>query len=359
MNMAYSKEYTPLPPRRLAPLRVTVADVFGLPATDTRELLDHQTFSGQLLDVNRIGTQVADDVDVQLSTTETTARGETSQTETYAAGAVGAFDEPIDSAPVATERVRLTTRNRSQTDYTQAGSGLFKSYLDYTIRPLTVIEKVRRNIPLTGREEQLASRYNIPERERLNVPKEIGDVHKANFAEKVILDEGSTVETVDISTAGRRNATKILDVRPSPNEVIYLTGISVNGQDFTAGDSLQLAISRGDNRDVARVDTLGLPNAPYQAEFHLPTVDRLNIAAFAGAPVSDVEVRVETTRVERTLLEKALYGLDNQIKSNDAQASRRTAIYDEMQARIAAGVPVVRDDVAEIESTTTASTPRR
>lgn len=349
--MPVQKEYTPLPGTRFTPMRVEVPTWEDVPANSRTELLRHTISQDSVVDVEYVGADPLADVSMQVSATQNTQSGERTNQEEVTTQALASFGHPGKGGPTATTQLRWLVNNESGTDYTQASTNdVFRSYLNYTIKPMTVLDKLRAGIPLNDPENQLRRDLTLDKYLRMNLIPEQDPFYQPNLEGKSVITDATTTDVLDIPDTGATNAVEVVDFAPNPNEVIYIEGISVNGQDYAVEDNLTLSFVRDTNTEFYRLPTYGMPGDAYQADVHIPVLNRLSISAYAASALTDVEVRVQFARVNKTLLEKALYGLESEVRANDQLGDARYAAYDRFRDLLRAGVPVTPNIDATIEN---------
>lgn len=348
--MPIQKEYTPLPGTRHTPVRIELPTWEDVPANSRTELMRHTIGEDTVMDVEYAGADPLADVDVQLSAAQNTRSGERTHQEEIDTEALASFGQPIEGGPTATTSLRWMANNQSATDYTQASAQTpFRTYLNYTIRQMTVLDKLRAGIPLNDPEDRLRNTLTLDKYLRMNILPEQDPFYQPNLKGKSVITDATSTDVFDIPNTGRTNAVEVVDFSPDPSEVIYIEGISVNGQDYGVGDDLTLSFVRNTNTEFYRLQTFGMPSGAYRADLHLPVLDRLTISAYAANALTDVEVRVKYARVNRTLLEKALYGLESEVQANDQLGDARYAAYERFRDLMRAGVPVTPNIDATLE----------
>lgn len=371
--MPVDTQFTPLPPEQLAPIRVEIADWLDLNANTAVPILEVNQFAGQAIDVRALGGRPETDVFIEAEGTFTDSRGVQEETTRADTDALGDFNFPITSGPIATDRLVWRADNQSGTAFTDAGNDPYQAFLNYEIRNLTIVEKLRRNLPLTNAEEALANRVmggevmSLVERDRLNVPPETDPAFQPNLEGKNVIETDAVATTFDIDTAGTVGAEAILDVRVDrdpvtqlPSDVLYLTSFGGNWAEFSETENIALRVLRGGTDEILRVNTFGLPgmgdgtgvssgvaagtsDPPYLSEVFIPATDRLTVQVFSdttGQTPNGLEVRAEFARVERTLVEKALYGLEDEVQSSDAFAQDRNELFERIRDKLRAGLPI-------------------
>lgn len=338
--MSVDKTVTPLPTATNAPVRVELPQWFDLAADDRERLLRHSNFGDQHVDIEYIGGRPEPDVALQLSSTVTEAgRGEVDRRDEYDTTAIGGFTEPASVGPIATSSMTWNVRNRSSTPHTQSGGTPYQAFINYSVRPLTVLEKLQRGIPLTQTENELRQQYNLDTYQTYNVTPETDPFYDPNLEGKVVIEDDSITQTFDIGNAGESNAVAVLDQNVRNDEVLYVTGISVNSQEYGYADDLTIQFSRRGGDTFYEIESFGMPGQPYTADLHIPFLDDVTVSAYAENALTDVDITVEYARARRTLIEKALYGLQNGVKSNDAAAQNRMNAYREFRDLMRAGMP--------------------
>lgn len=345
--MAIDKKSTPLPAEAYVPIQVEVPDWFDLAANDKQTVMDLETFKGQAIDVHKIGGRPETDVNISVSGQANTERGTTTDQQDFHSTAFGSFNNPAEVGPFATQRLQVKVDNQSNTDHTQASGTPYQWFINYVIKEVPVLEKLRRNIPLTNQEAAVVREFGLDTRERLAVPPDESPIHQPNLVDKRIITDDAVVETVDIDNTGESNAVTLLDQNIRASEVIYVTGLQVNGQNYTEADNLIIDMKRADERQYYDIETFGVPDPTYTMDLHLPFLDKCIVTAYASQAVTDVDVKIEYTRVERTLLEKALYGLEEEVKANDDLADRRRKLYDVLRKHISTGLPLNQEKLIE------------
>jgi len=356
--MTISSEYTPLSRVALAPIRAVAADAFDLPGNDSRTILDQQFPRSQAVFPTRIGARPDDGVRVTVESTRKTERGETSETVDVESTALTALDEPVDAGPAATERLQLEVSNRSGQDYTTAAAGVspYQTFTEYEVRQPTVLDKLRRNIPLTQREQQLAEQFDLSMRERLHIPLDEGDYFEPTLSGKSVIETDAETATLDLPGEGATAATPVVNETVRGEEVLYVTGVRINGDDYAPSADPTVVFTRGETDEFYRLKASGLPSNPFEADLHLPFLRSANVAVYAESSINAVDVVIETARVRRNLPEKALYGLKNEVQSNDSLSEQRARIYTELRERLRAGVSI-QPALDRLGDATTSSTP--
>lgn len=329
-------------------MQVEVADFFDLSGQSESTRLDHRRFQGQAIDVQRVGARPEDDVVVNVRATRAEAgEGTVTETDSFDASALVSYGNVSESGPFATDRLQWEVVNRSTTDYTQSGAGaVYQAHINYVIRRMTVIEKLRREVPLdgpnnsVGPETQLAEEYGLLDREREELPQKLPTYLQPNLDDKVIRELESEVATFDVSGTGTGDGAQVAKESNLRQRglVAYVTGLEINSQEFTATDNLKVRFTRSGTDDFYDLETFGMPGFAdeYKAPLYLPFVDQMNVTAWldnnSGSTVTDVDVNLEYALVERTIVEKALYGLRGEVDNEDR--------LDDVQEQIRAGVPI-------------------
>lgn len=341
-----SRNDIPTPEQRMAPTQAVAAGWFNLPANESVNELDIRHFGNQAIDVRKVGGDPLNDVAIQVETTRRTNNGEKTTTDTFDSSAFNNFGNPSESGPFATERLVFGARNGTATNYTQSGSGAYRAFFNYVVRRMSVIEKLRRNVPLSESgqgldERDIAEEYGLLEREDRAQPQAIPSYLQPSVNDKVIRERESVVETFDVNGTGSRNGETFAkeSALRDRNSVVYVTGIEVNSQNYASQDNLKIRFTRSKTDNFYDLHTYGLPgfsNDYYKADLFLPFTDSMAVTAWldndASRLVSNVDVNLEYVVVERTLLEKALYGL-----RSEAQDER---LYETVREQIRAGVPL-------------------
>lgn len=369
-----AKQFTPLPPQRFTPARFVVSDWMDLSANDTTEILDVKQFSGQIINVTKIGARPETSVFIEVETEEATATGPENRTHRHETSAIPEFNSPIEGGPVATDRLVWTAINNSATNFTSANNDEYKSYINYTIREPTIVDQLRRGLTLrdlSGPAAQLAreefgGELSVAERESLNLPTERDPVFRPNLEGKDVMARDADVTTVDISTSGASNGVTIADERVRtrsvegrrvPIDIIYLTGIGINSQEFGTAEDINLEIIRDETDNFYRIETLGLPGQgdgqgqqatqrgisfpPFTADVFVPFLNRMTVNVFSpNATPNSVDVRVEFARVRRDLVEKAIYNLENEVRTGDNFARDRQEIFNQIRGKLRAGLSI-------------------
>ena len=359
--MSFETTYTPLPPQRAAPITVTVPDWFDLPSNDTHTLRRQRQFGDQVINVESFGGRPEPDVFLELDARVSRSTGVERERQSWETTALNTFDNPVDVGPVATDELTWRVRNRSGTDHTQAQGAPYQAYTAYTVRSLTVLDKLRRGIPLTKEEQSIMRKFGLRDRDLLNAPPTRDPIYEANLEEKTVRREDAVVDTVNVTNAGATNAETVADISVSDSEVVYVTGLTINGQSYGYQDDVQVQFTRDGVDDFYRLGAYGLPGYPFEVDLHLPFLSEAQVSVFAQNAVSNVDVRVEYATVERTLQEKALYGLRSEVRANDDQAQRRLDLYDKMVTRLRTGLPLepLIESVTSPRQTAAESAPRR
>jgi len=349
--MTVNENYTPLPDLANTPMRVEVGDWFDLDADSRERLLRHNLFRDQIIDLQYAGASPASEVSLELVATAQTSRGEITTEEEYQTEALASFSDPVDVGPVATTQLDWQVRNRSNLAHEQAGNNPYQAFINYEVRPMTVLDKLRRDISLSQSERQLSRDFNLGKYTRMNVTPPKAPYYRADLDGKTLRETSAVVDTVNISGTGAGNAETIFDYNVRPDEVLYITGLSVNGQSFSYDDNLILQFTRDGTDSFYRLETYGIPGGDYKANLHIPILTDLNVSAFASTAINNIEVTLEYARVHRTLLEKALYDLEGEVATNDSLAAERSAVFEELQQLMEVGLPVV-DNIDTVLSET-------
>lgn len=345
--MTYEEQYTPTPPVQNAPMRV-VAPTWANLGANSRQTLLNQSFSGnELFDVEAVGGQPKEGVELELRTVRQERGGTRTYNTTLDSEAFGSLSEPA-TGPIATEEFEFSLRNRSTNDYSTGAAGPYRTFIEYTIRPLTVLDKIRYSIPLTGRDDQLRQKYELDTYDRLDLIPEQPNFYEPNLTGKTVVAESTMLDQVDVSAESTGTpGVPVFEQQVRPDKVLYVTGIRINSDDYQPEDGLTLSVVRGGPDEFYRIDSHGLPSAPYQSDVHLPFLDDCSIRLVAQNPVENVDVRIEYAQVERTLVEKALYGLENEVRADDSLAQSRQTAYDLLREYIQVGLPI-HDNLSNI-----------
>lgn len=344
------KKQTPLPgDSRFAPTQIELADWFDLSANSDETRLDLRQFGDHAIDVRKVGGRPETNVSVDLSTTRTSTDGRQTETDTFDTTALYSFGNVSNSGPFANERLQWTVKNRSNTDYTQGGNDAYQAHINYVVRRMSALEKMRRDVPLDGAvdaegpETELAREFNLDRREEVGLPVDVPAYLEPGIDEKVVRELESEVATVDVDATGAADRVAIASESQLRDRgvVVYATGLKINSQDYASTDNLKVRFTRSGTDDFYDLETYGMPGfaAEYAADLHIPFVDQMNVSVWAdnnaGNTTSNVDVQVEYAVVERTLLEKALYGLRNEAED--------VTLFDQVQRQVQAGVPVNLD----------------
>lgn len=334
------KDRTPLPATPFAPVQVELADYFDLAANSDVERLDQRRFGNQAIDVRKVGARPESNVTVSVETTRQTNDGRITESDTFDTTGLNSFGTVTDSGPFANERLVWSFSNRSNTDYTQANNNVYQAHLNYVIRRMTVVEKLRRDVPLTDDEEELARRFGLLQRESMGLPQDLPTYLQPNLEDKVIRERESEVQTVTISTTGIADAVPIASESKLRQRgvVAYVTGIQLNSQNFTRSDNLKVRFTRSGTDGFYDIETFGMPGYAdeYKADLFLPFTDQMNVSVWAdnsnNNTPSNVDVNLEYSIVERTIVEQALYDLSNEVQN--------VGLLRDIQRQISAGVPI-------------------
>lgn len=347
------KKKTPLPGEsRFAPMQAELADWFDLSANDEVTRLDQRAFGEQAMDVRKVGGRPESSVSIDLSTTRATTDGRITETDTFDSTALYEYGNVSDSGPFANRRLQWTIKNRSNTDYTQANNSAYQAHINYVIRRMTVLEKLRRDVPLDGAvdaegpETELAREFNLDRREEVGLPMDVPPYLEPTIEEKVVRELESEVATVDVDATGAADRVGIASESQLRDRgvVVYATGLKINSQNYASTDNLKVRFTRSGTNDFYDLETYGMPGFAdeYAADLHIPFVEQMNVSVWADNPSSNtpsnIDVQVEYAVVERTLLEKALYGLRNEAAD--------VTLYDTVRQQVQAGVPVDLDPAA-------------
>lgn len=363
-------------------MAIEVADWLDIQANSSVTVLDTDlTGSEQAMDILAVGGRPEDSVTVETIANFVDIRGSQEVTQELVTRATEDFNAPITSGPVATTRFRWRVVNDSGTAFTAGGNDPYQTFIRYAIRPLTIVEKLRRGLPLSGpTEENLATTVlpgqvmSLTERNTLDIPPEVDPAFQPNLDGKKVIETETFTISGDISATGTDEGLTVLDerVRRSPEtglprDIIYLTNFGGNWAEFEDDDDLQLRIIRNETDEVARIKTFGLPGIgtgtgvtsavqagtsqpPYLSQAHVPATSRLTVKVFAnGAAANGIEVRAEIARVERDLVEKAIYNLRNEVRTDDGLAERRLDVFDQIRRLVRAGLPITVDVQREID----------
>lgn len=360
--MTVDKTVTPLPSQEFTPIQVEVADWLDL-SSNTEEQIMETTFSNQILEVNRIGGRPETDVDISVvGVSETsTSRGQTTSRETVDAEAINTFGMTAKGGPVATERLEWSVDNSSGTNHTQAqmGQSPYQTHINYTIRRLTVAEKIRRGISLQSTlENNLADEFNLRSRNSFGLPPDLSNVLRTDMEDKVVVKNETSTELFNIQNSGETAGIRVARESNLRDRglVAYLTGIGVNSQNYTLSgsdiyvDDLTFDIERN-GFEFYKLELPGMPGIGSEPRYHadtfIPFTEEMEINLFSqNQTPSNIDVQLEYKLVRRTLLEQALLGLDEEIE----QGSDRARVYNELVTRMRAGVGVREyiDDSLEI-----------
>jgi len=341
--MTVNDNYTPLPPLGLTPMRVEVGDWIDLSSDSRQRILRQSLFRNQVLNLKHIGGRPEADVSLELSATAQTSRGEVTSSEEYETPALTSYDNPVNVGPIASKQFDWRVRNRSNTDYTQANNNPYQTFINYEVRPMTVLDKLRRGIGLSQQEHSLRQDFNLSKYTRMGVTPPKAPFYEPNLEGKTVIETKAAVETFDLSDTGEDGAETVFDYNVSSDEVLYITGLTVNSQDYTYDDNLLLEFTRDGTDNFYRIETYGIPGQGYEMDLHIPVLTDLNIAAFASNAINNVEVNVEYASVQRTLVEKAMYDLEAEVRTDDTLSSERSAAYEQFQELMQVGLPVARN----------------
>lgn len=378
--MALTAANTPLPGDRITqrnPLLITAPDWFDLPADATQPaIIDHDNFGGQVLDLRAVGGRPESNVNVRVQgEISLENEGPTTKRQDHDAEAIPDLNDPLRRGIVATEAFSWSVFNRSNTNFTatQAGQDPYQSFLVYEIRELTVLEKLQLDIPLVpGSETQLAEEvlpgqdFSLRDRDHFNLPPtELDPIYRPNLEGKNVLEEDVETRVVDVNSDEKQTIAqeRVRRSAGAPQDVIYLTGITGNWLEFGSGDGLTVHIaSRSD--EFYTMHTFGLPAMggaggiqggtngntfpAFHAPLHIPFFDEMRVWLESENDLVNVDVQVEWARVQRTLPEKALYDLDDEITSpGEVSRQRRSEIvaakenlFDQIQTKLRAGLPI-------------------
>lgn len=373
--MAVDQSVTPLPVQDFVPILVEVGDWHDLDANSSATVLETSRFGDQVVDIHKVGGRPETSVSVEIEATFTDERGQTTETQRYESTAFGNFNNPIETGPVATDRLEWRTVNRSATNFTDALGTPYQTFVGYSIRRMTVIEKLRRNIPLNEGERRLAQRVfpgeslSILDQHELNIPPLVDPAYQPNLEGKNVVRAEAQATTVNLSGTGTGNAVDIVDETTDRDpttgtraDVLYLTSIGINGQEFDENDGLNLRILRDTTEEFGEVKTFGVPGIgqgsaaitteagntvdgaafpAYEMDFFVPFFKRMTVQVYAdGNAVNNIDVRAEFARVERTLVEKAIYGLESEVRTDDDLAELREQLFQQIRDKIRVGLPI-------------------
>ena len=351
-------------PSRFAPIQVVAGDWFDIGSNANQQILDVSSFGDQFIDFNHIGGQQVSGTDIVL-TTERNRQNKGVQTDVnrFETEALAGLNDPVGPANIATDGFQWEVQTASTNP-----TNPYKTFINYDIRDLTVLDKIRLGIPIEDpREQELAERefptqeFTLREREALNIAPERPPIIQPTLEDKIVIEEETVAQTLDLTSS---NPNGIVDERVEranglPQDVLYLTGIAGNWQEnATETEDITIRIEN-DQRKFMEIKTLGLPGAsgttdnesfpPYVADLHIPFTERMVVSLETSQDINNIDVRVNFARVDRTLVEKALYDLNDEIvgPSELTSPSRRSNIkqqkrdlFDQIQAKIRAGLPV-------------------
>lgn len=337
--MLLNRRYTPLPPVATTPLRVSTPVWFDLPANGRVEVFEATLPGDVLFDLVGLSGTNAADVSLEVKTTTAARSGKQTLTRTYPLLAQGGYDTPL-RGPAATDHVQITARNPSATTYDTGNAGVFRVYLDYEIRPLSVVDKLYMGLPVTATEEQLASEFGLPTFTDLGLAPRRSPLYEATLDSKSVITDASEVAVVDVPAGG---STAVFEQAVPRDRVLYVTGLSVNGDDYTSADGLEIGFTREGPDEFYRLDAYGALPQPAMLPLHVPFLDACTIDVHAAQAVTDVEIRIEYAWVRRTLLEKALYGLAGEVQADDRLAATRQQVYADLQRFLTAGLPILEN----------------
>lgn len=341
-------KFTPLPPQGLSPVRVEAADWFDLNDRSSTTMLDHRRFSEQAVDVRRIGARPEQNVQVIVETARRDSEdGRVTDEDSFDTTGLGSFGNYTTSGPFATERLVWKARNRSGTAYTQGNGNAYQAHINYVVKRMTLVEKLRRGIPLDDRESEAASELGILDMERSGLPLDVPDYLKATTEGKVIRERESEVETVDIASTGPSNSVTVASESKLEDRdlVAYVTGLRINSQEFSRTDNLKVQFTRNGTDDFYDIETYGMPGISngYKSKLHIPFLFQMDVSVYAdnsqGNTPTSVDVQVEYDLVERSLIEKAMYGLKGEVPNDN--------LYERVRNRVGAGLPINGDVLNE------------
>jgi len=328
-----------------------------VPGDSRTTVLDDRVGGEQRIDFTLAGGRPEPQVSLELSGTSRTTGGEATDSASYETTAFSGFADPIEAGPTATGSFSWRVRNRSSTDYTQATNSAYQTFIGYAVSQLTVLDKLRLGYPITEAEDRLREKFQLDRYTRFSLVPSRDEFYAPNLEGKSVIAEQAHVDTFDVQQAGEGNRATVLDLDVHPEEVVYITGVAINGQDYAPGDNLTLTFTRNNGaEEFYRMETIGFPGIEETLPLHIPILSDLTVGAFANSPVSNVDIQIEYARVHRTLTEKALYGLSGEVKSDDRLAGVRTDAYEMVRELIEAGVPInsniptVLDDVGAAEA---------
>lgn len=343
---------TPAPRQPLTPITVEVPSWDDLPANTRVDVLD-ESFPArdQAITVNYVGGRPHDNVTLITNSTEIQESRVTRSRE-FDSNSVYSFGNKIRGGVDPTDSLTWTVWNQSSTDYTQASvNDPYQSTINYTIRNIPVLEKVRRGMELTGTESELAEEFSLERRGEIGVPRELDEVLKPNLDGKTVLDRLAVGETFDIRSSGERNSVNVLSRNSlrSNGVVAYVKSLEINSQTHTlSGASIyedDLVVKFEGDEYTYEIEAAGMPGLgdDYTAELHLPFTHSLDIEVYSpnNAP-RDIDIQAEIALVERDLVEVALHNISEEVQLGNSQGadSDRLRLFNELRRRMKAGVGV-------------------
>lgn len=328
---------TPTPTQEYAPITVELPDWFDLSSHSTNTLLKLDKFGTQSIDLNYVTSQVQTDVDVVIHATRRALNGTVDEPiYTLNTEGIQSFGNKVTISDVVNQQLIWEINNRSANAYT--GANAFQAVLNYTVSRLTVAEKLQRDVYLTSHDEKLASKYGLTKQVDAGIPITESTVTKPTLDDKEVVKDITVTEKFDISNSGSDHSVQLVDENnlESRNLVAYVTSLKINSQNYSHADDLTIRLQRQDNNTFYDIHTYGMPgfsNNQYKADLFVPFPYHMTAVAFAPTTTpTGVEVQLEYSLVERTTIEKALYGLQGEVPDK--------SIYNKVSEQIEAGIPV-------------------
>lgn len=334
--MLLNRGTTPLPPVRNAPLQVAAPVWFDLEANGRIDVFDVDVPASTIVDLEALSGTNAADIMLEASTVTRTQSGTQTQTRRYPTAAQGGYDKPV-RGPTASDQLSVVARNQGSAVYDAGNAGVFRTYLNYSLRPISLIDKLYMRLPVTQPESQIAEEFGLGQYTDLNLSPRRSPHYQSDLAGKSLITDATALDVVDVPAGG---STTVFDQRVPDDRVLYVTGVSVNGDAYTSADDVRLTFTREGPETFYEMDAYAAPAAPETVPLHVPFLSDATIAVEAAQAVSDVEVRIEYAWARRTLVELALYGLEEQVRANDRLADTRLAVYEDLQRFLTAGIPI-------------------
>lgn len=330
--MSLQTSTTPTPPTQFAPVQVEVADYLDIASHDKKSVFKVNRFGGQAIDVQKIGGQPHDSVEIDV----TGVNGAESLTNeaSVEASSLERFGNPTTAGPLATSRFEWNVNNRGNTDYTESNGNPYKTHINYILRPLSVAEKLKRGFPLTQEEKNLASKYGLDSIANAGLPIKVPAVIRPTMETKELIEDKEVATTIDITNTGSSSAVNVASEKNlrSNNQVVYINRLELNTGSFDYSNGITVQFVR-DNVDVFyELTTNGVPGQAdyYSMDLHIPFTEQMDVNVYANGSSTGVDIKMKYSVVARTIVEKSLYGLENEVSNMN--------LYNEVSNRLKAGV---------------------